>query len=541
MMGNISIRSALASTIAGYTGALVLVIAASVTVLNESNSALEKIYSDETAALTHLGDSNEALLQARVDLGAYETLVAQGKPTDAVLARIHGLIAGSDREYAAYGSRPISGDAEASLAKALAAVREQWIRQVLKPEVAALDQDDFASFRSVERAEPEALFADYKKAVHEMQAFQVHEQRVHFEDAQRRFGALLWLFAAVGAASIAIGCVALRLLSRSVIKPIDGAILHFERIASGDLSSTVETSRFGETGRLLAALARMQASLVATVKRVREGTAEIRHGVHDIASGNADLSARTEQQAATLEETAASLEELTSTVRQNAEHAHHASALADTASATAARGGEVVGEVVEAIAEMAAESEHIVDIIGAIEAIAFQTNILALNAAVEAARAGEEGRGFAVVAGEVRALAQRSAAAAKEIRSLIGNSVSKVQNGTELAARARVTMDEIVQAAREVTAIIGEISAASEHQSRGIEEINRAVAQMDRATQQNAALVEQAAAAAQSLEEQARLLDETVAVFRLRAEGGEGTSGHPAEERLTIAPSAAHA
>jgi methyl-accepting chemotaxis protein len=540
-MGNISIRTALASTIAGYTGALVLVIAASVTVLNESNAALEKIYSDETAALTHLGNSNEALLQSRVDLGAYETLVAQGKPTDAVLARIHALVSESDREFAEYGSRPISGDAEASLAKALAAAREQWTRQVLKPEVAALDQDDFASFRSVERAEPEALFADYKNAVHAMEAFQVREQRVHFEDAQRRFGALLWLFAAVGAASIAIGCVALRLLSRSVIKPIDGAIVHFERIASGDLSSAVETSRFGETGRLLAALARMQASLVATVKRVREGTAEIRHGVHDIASGNADLSARTEQQAATLEQTAASLEELTSTVRQNAEHAHHASALADTASATAARGGEVVGEVVEAIAEMAAESEHIVDIIGAIEAIAFQTNILALNAAVEAARAGEEGRGFAVVAGEVRALAQRSAAAAKEIRALIGSSVSKVRNGTELAARARVTMDEIVQAAREVTAIIGEISAASGHQSRGIEEINRAVAQMDRATQQNAALVEEAAAAAQSLEEQARLLDETVAVFRLHAEGGDGTRDHPAAERLASAASVPYA
>ncbi len=533
-MTNISIRTALASTIAGYTGALVLVIAASVTVLNESNNALEKIYSDETAALTHLGNSNEALLQARVDLGAYETLVAQGKPTEAVLAHIHAMVAESDQEFATYGSRPVSGDAEASLAKALATSRERWIKQVLQPEIAALDQDDFALFRSTERAEPEALFPDYKQAVHAMEGFQVREQRAHFEASQRRFRALLGLFAAVGAVSMVIGLVALRFLGRSVIKPIDGTIAHFERIAAGDLAWPVETSRFGETGRLLAALARMQASLVATVKRVREGTAEIRHGVHDIASGNADLSARTEQQAATLEQTAASLEELTTTVRQNADHARHASTLADTASETAVRGGRVVGEVVDAIAEMAADSEHIVDIIGAIEAIAFQTNILALNAAVEAARAGEEGRGFAVVAGEVRALAQRSAAAAKEIRALIGSSVTKVQNGTALAARARVTMDEIVTAAREVTAIIGEISAASEHQSRGIEEINDAVAQMDRATQQNAALVEQAAAAAHSLEEQARLLDETVAVFRLHEEGAS-TSGTAAQFPLAAA------
>lgn len=539
-MGNITIRTALASTIAGYTGALVLVIAASVTVLNESNTALEKIYSEETAALTHLGNSNEALLQARVDLGAYETLVAQGKETGPVLEQVHAMVAASDREFAAYGSQPLSTDAEVSLAKALAAAREQWMRQVLKPEVAALDQDDFASFRSAERAEPEGLFASYKQAVHAMEAFQVREQQAHFEASQRRFRALLALFAVVGTASICIGVLALRFLSRSVIKPIDGTILHFERIAAGDLASPVGTSRSGETGRLLAALARMQASLVATVKRVREGTAEIRHGVHDIASGNADLSARTEQQAATLEETAASLEELTTTVRQNADHARHASSLADTASATAARGGEVVGEVVDAIAEMAAESERVVDIIGAIEAIAFQTNILALNAAVEAARAGEEGRGFAVVAGEVRALAQRSAAAAKEIRALISTSVAKVQSGTELAARARVTMDEIVKAAREVTAIIGEISAASEHQSRGIEEINRAVAQMDRATQQNAALVEQAAAAAQSLEEQARLLDETVSVFRLHADGGAAIGDVVLPMAVTVAPSIVH-
>jgi methyl-accepting chemotaxis protein len=268
-------------------------------------------------------------------------------------------------------------------------------------------------------------------------------------------------------------------------------------------------------GRLMGALARMQEGLVAAVSQVRHGTAAIAHGVREISSGNADLSTRTEQQAATLEETASSMEELTSTVRQNAENARQASVLAESASEIAARGGDAVEQVIDVIADMASGSNRIVDIIGAIEGIAFQTNILALNAAVEAARAGDDGRGFAVVAGEVRALAQRSAAAAKEIRELIGGSVAKVQNGAELATRAGTTLTEIVSAARSVTRIVSEISVASEEQSRGIEQINRAVTQMDNATQQNAALVEQAAAAAASLEDQAGALDDAVAVFRL--------------------------
>ncbi|MBU6490068.1 MAG: methyl-accepting chemotaxis protein, partial [Burkholderiales bacterium] len=293
---------------------------------------------------------------------------------------------------------------------------------------------------------------------------------------------------------------------------------HFECIATGDLTSTIDASRGGEMGRLLAGLARMQSSLAAAVTRVREGTAEIRRGVHEMADGNADLSARTERQAAALQEAAAGLEALTAAVSQNARHARDANALAQTASTTALRGGEVVSEVVEAIADMSADSEHIVDIIGAIEGIAFQTNILALNAAVEAARAGEGGRGFAVVAGEVRALAQRSAAAAKEIRELMTTSLAKVQGGTQRAERARATMANVVEAAREVTQIVSEISTASARQSTGIEAINLTVSQMEHTTQQNAALVEQAASAAASLEEQARMLDETVAAFRLHAD-----------------------
>jgi len=516
MVGITNIRAALSATVLAYTGALMLVIAASVGGLKSANTALETMYSGETAALTHLAASTENLLQARVDLGAYETLVAQGKETGPTLASVHAALSVSDRELASYGAQLTSNEAEESLATHLRAAREKLMKQAIAPEVSALDQDDFASFRMIERQAPEALFADYKKAAQALENFQVQAQKAHFEAAQKRFHWLLGLFAIVGIGSLVLSLLARGVLSASIVKPIAVVIEHFERIAAGDLTARIDTSRRGEMGRLMAALARMQASLAAAVMRVRDGTAQIKHGVHDIASGNADLSERTEQQAAALEQTASSLEELTSTVGQNADHARHASTLAESACATARRGGQAVSEVVEAIADMSADSSKIVDIIGAIEGIAFQTNILALNAAVEAARAGEEGRGFAVVAGEVRALAQRSAAAAKEIRELMTASVGKVESGNTLARRAHAAMEDIVQGARQVTDIVAQISAASDHQSRGIEEINRAVSHMDRTTQQNAALVEQAASAAASLEEQARMLDETAAAFRLR-------------------------
>lgn len=541
MFRNTTIRTALTITIAGYTAALMLVIATSIASLKTANTALDRMHSEETAALRHLNASSEALLQVRVDLGAYETLVAQGKPTDAVLARVHAELVDSERELAAYTAQPPSNDAEKALTDVLRAKRGQLMKQVISPEVAALDQNDFISFRTTQRQAPDAVFSDYRNATLALEDFQAEQQRTRFESAQRHFHLLVWLFGSVGFVAVVLGLFARFVLTASIVRPINSAIHHFERIAAGDLTSPVHALRANEMGRLMAALARMQASLAAAVSQVRQGTAAITHGVREIASGNTDLSTRTEQQAATLEGTASSMEELTATVRQNADNARQASTLAENASEIAARGGDVVGQVVDVIADMSSSSKRIVDIIGAIEGIAFQTNILALNAAVEAARAGEEGRGFAVVAGEVRALAQRSAAAAKEIRELIGESVAKVQSGSELAARAGVTMAEIVRAARNVTGIVSEISVASEEQSRGIDQLNRAVTQMDNATQQNAALVEQAAAAAASLEEQARALDDAVAVFRLR-ETTEPSAGKPMQQNwMAIEPSTVHA
>ncbi|MBV7539112.1 MCP four helix bundle domain-containing protein [Duganella sp. sic0402] len=308
-------------------------------------------------------------------------------------------------------------------------------------------------------------------------------------------------------------------LTQGITGPINEAVALAERVAEGDLAGNVERAAGDyskdEPGKLLHALQRMSSSLVRIVGQVRNGTDAISTASSEIAAGNLDLSSRTEEQASSLEETAASMEELTSTVKQNADNARQANQLAANAADVAQRGGAVVSDVVRTMASIDASSKKIVDIIGVIDGIAFQTNILALNAAVEAARAGEQGRGFAVVASEVRNLAQRSAGAAKEIKALIDDSVGKVEAGTQLVGQAGSTMGEVVHSIERVTAIMEEISNASVEQTHGIEQINQAVAQMDHVTQQNAALVEQAAAAAGAMQEQAARLADAVSIFKL--------------------------
>ncbi|MBF6631924.1 MAG: HAMP domain-containing protein [Comamonas sp.] len=322
-------------------------------------------------------------------------------------------------------------------------------------------------------------------------------------------------------------------LSRGISRGVERARNVAVRIGEGDLSENIEVLTRDEIGQLLGALRDMQNSLSGVVRTVRHGSDSVSLASAEIAQGNKDLSSRTENQAAALEETSASMEQLGSTVQQNADNARQANQLAQSASSIAMQGGQVVAEVVDTMKGISESSTRIADIISVIDSIAFQTNILALNAAVEAARAGEQGRGFAVVASEVRTLAQRSAEAAKEIKSLITVSVERVQQGTTLVDQAGSTMDEVVSSIRRVTDIMGEISAASTEQSAGVSQVGEAITQMDQATQQNAALVEEMSAAATSLNSQAQELVQAVATFKLTGHGHQST---PAANRPQAAP-----
>ena len=351
----------------------------------------------------------------------------------------------------------------------------------------------------------------------------------------------LWLLGLATLAALALGTLVAWQTTRSITLPLRQGIQAAENIARGDLSMRIAVAQQrDEAGQLLQALAHMQARLADTVAHVRQNAEGVATASSEIAHGNHDLSARTESQASALQQTAASMEQLGSTVRQNADNAQQANQLARNASNVATQGGEVVAQVVETMRGIHDASRRIADIIGVIDGIAFQTNILALNAAVEAARAGEQGRGFAVVAGEVRNLAQRSADAAKEIKGLIGASVERVEQGSQLVDKAGGTMEEVVTAIRRVTDIMGEISAASKEQASGVAQVGEAITQMDQTTQQNAALVEQSAAAAASLQTQAGELVRAVAVFTLEAQSTGGMQVRGSTPTSAVLPPANH-
>jgi methyl-accepting chemotaxis protein len=350
----------------------------------------------------------------------------------------------------------------------------------------------------------------------------------------------------VSAVAILIGLCAAWIFTTGITRPLGVALRVAETVASGDLTSKIESTSKDETGQLMQALARMNTALYDSVLRIRQSADAISTASSEIASGNQDLSSRTEEQASSLEETAASMEEITSTVRQNGDNARQANQLASQAADVATRGSEAAGQVANTMSDIADASNKIVDIISVIDGIAFQTNILALNAAVEAARAGEQGRGFAVVATEVRSLAQRSATAAREIKTLIDDSVHKVNSGSELVNNAVRTMLEIGESIRKVNDIMNEITMATQEQVQGIEQVNTAVTEMDTVSQQNAALVEEAAAAAESLQNQARELVEVVGIFRTGTGSGASaarlaSSVRPAQHRPAPARRAAPA
>ncbi|WP_136419583.1 methyl-accepting chemotaxis protein [Herbaspirillum sp. ST 5-3] len=359
------------------------------------------------------------------------------------------------------------------------------------------------------------VLAAYKKLIGEQLQLQKQFAQEFAESAAQTYANTRNLMIGLGALILAFAAALAYIITVSITRPLAKALKVANTVASGDLTSHIDVRSTDEMGQLLHALKLMNESLVDTVAMVRTGTETIATASSEVASGSLDLSSRTEEQASSLEETASSMEELTSTVKQNADNARQANAMAETASNVAAKGGEVIAKVVVTMDEINSSSTRITDIISVIDGIAFQTNILALNAAVEAARAGEQGRGFAVVAAEVRNLAQRSAAAAREIKTLIEDSTAKVENGGKLVNEAGATMQEIVRSVKHVTDIMAEITAASLEQTTGIEQINQAINQMDEVTQQNAALVEQASAASEAMQEQAAKLAQTVSIFKL--------------------------
>lgn len=397
--------------------------------------------------------------------------------------------------------------------------------QGLMPQEAALAAGDEAQFRNAREnaSDLNQQFIDASIAYNDYMAEQNGLMIDDYESDMQLIGYIdlaVLLIAVLMVLFVRIAMVG------SIVKPLNEAVAHFERIAQNDLSGKVSDRGRNEIGKLFSAMQYMQSNLAKTVSEVRNSSGSIHIGAREIASGNADLSSRTEQQASSLQETAASMEQLTATVKQNADNARQASQLANDASSTASNGGEVVDKVITTMHGISDSSQKVTDIISVIDSIAFQTNILALNASVEAARAGEQGRGFAVVASEVRNLASRSADAAKEIKALIEASSNQVKEGSVLVESAGATMRDVVSSVRRVTDIMDEISAASQEQSSGIEQVNQAVAQMDEVTQQNAALVQQASSAASSLEEQAARLESVVSAFRL-AEGESRTQHAP--------------
>ncbi|SSW69433.1 Methyl-accepting chemotaxis protein I [Achromobacter veterisilvae] len=521
MFKNLSIRAVLTTALVVF---FTLFLATGIAVhqqLTSNRSSIEVLMDTNLVRANAVDGAGAELLRARLVLLAAQTALMEGKGIAnlASMQRLDGYTKkAGDLIQTARQTPETSAEGKPLFDAALAAY-DVYQRDAIVPMIAAIRAGNAqdAGWLNLEKVTPLGLiftaaiqkYVDYADEV---------GQRVARDASTRINGAiavLVGLLIVVGVLVVGLYAV----FARSVFRPLHEAGRLFDRIAAGDLTNRIEQRGNNEIGILYGAVKRMQDSLARTVSAVRLGVEEIHTGSREIAAGNIDLSSRTEQQAASLEETAASMDELSSTVRNNAESSRSASELAMAASEVATRGGRAVGDVVGTMRGIADSSNRIADIVGVIDGIAFQTNILALNAAVEAARAGEQGKGFAVVASEVRALAQRSAAAAKEIKGLIDDSVQKVSIGSDQVEAAGATMQEIVTSVRRVTDIINEISSASEEQSQGIQQVNQAVSQMDSVTQQNAALVEQAAASAASLETQAQRLREAVAVFKLQAGG----------------------
>jgi len=527
----------------GLLSVLLLVIGAlGITGMTNSNNANRDTYSNKLPSTTYIGDAETSLQRERATL-ARAALNPTTPDLRSILAHSHDYRTEARASLDNYMKLP-RDDEEDKLARDLLQKRAAMDEGLEAFSKALLSADNAQIMHQT--VVNNELFATYHTSSAALRAYQYNSAKKSFAAQEQSFA----LFRIVTLVAVALGLITAIAgffnLQRAIGRPLDDALEHFDQIAQGDLTRSIQARSHDEMGQLLQGIARMQERLSGTVRNVRSGSEAIATATRQVAAGNQDLSARTEEQAASLQETAASMEELTSTVKHNADNAQQASQLAATARQVTVEGNQIVGQVVQTMTGIGDSSGKIAEITSIIEGIAFQTNILALNAAVEAARAGENGRGFAVVAAEVRSLAQRSSSAAKEIKDLIGTSVTRVREGTELVARAGSTMEQISQSIERVHDIVGEIAAASNEQSRGIEQVNQAITQMDHVTQQNAALVEQAAAAAASLEDQAGQLRAAVVSFKIEqggfaAQAVAPRAALPSASAAAVRPAASHA
>ena len=539
MFKNLTIKARLIFAIGFLSAMLVFVGALGLIGMKQADDALETLYTKNTIPLKQLADVQKLTLRDR-----QLVLLMLLSPTSANIQRNLATIESSLIEQNTlldlYRVGAMAGE-EAAVYKKLVEDRKQLLEVGMLPTMAALRGGNVEEATQIAGEKLRRLYNPVADGIETIMDSKLQATKLELNQAKSRHLLILNLSIAATLIGLLLSTATGFFLIRAILRQLGGepsvAAKVARRIAEGDFTVAIETGE-NDTSSLLFVMKHMSKELTNIVSEVRGATDSICTAAQQIAQGNADLSQRTEEQASSLEETASSMEQLTSTVRQNAENAKQANQLAASASDVAVKGGQVVGQVVQTMASISDSSKKIVDIISVIEGIAFQTNILALNAAVEAARAGEQGRGFAVVAGEVRNLAQRSAAAAKEIKTLIGDSVDKVGAGAKLVDQAGATMSEIVGAVKRVTDIMSEISAASSEQSVGIEQVNQAITQMDEVTQQNAALVEEAAAAAESMQRQAYVLMETVSVFRLEAVTGHQIKTATTKPAHTMAASA---
>ncbi|RJF98174.1 methyl-accepting chemotaxis protein [Noviherbaspirillum saxi] len=512
MFKNVTIKARLIFIIVLLSVVSTLIGAVGMRNLNTTNEALETVYNDRLVAT---GQLSEVLSLIQQSQGALSKSVS-GNPEQfpAMIEEVEKRIEAITGIWNSYMATYLTPE-EKLLAKTFADNRKKFVEEGLRPVLAAMRGNDIATAVSLVHGPLTQTYVPVQDSMKALVKLQLDVGKMEYEQAIVRYRSAQILAISLNVIGVLIGVVVGWILIRGITGAIKEALNFASNVAEGNLAQRMQISSNDEMGKLLASLQKMNDGLITIVSQVRSGTDTIATASGQIAAGSQDLSSRTEEQASSLEETASSMEELTSTVKQNADNARQANALAVTASGVAERGGEVIGQVVQTMGGINDSAKKIGDIIGVIDGIAFQTNILALNAAVEAARAGEQGRGFAVVASEVRNLAQRSAAAAKEIKILIDNSVERVETGSKLVNDAGATMRDIVDSVRRVTDIIGEITAASDEQTAGIEQINQAVSQMDEVTQQNAALVEETAAASEAMQDQAAKLAKVVSVFKL--------------------------